>query len=57
MAEKAKHTDTKDKGSFTKGKAEAPRANDKERTKTVKDTAKTREAKASKGGRREREVK
>jgi hypothetical protein len=51
MAEKAQHGDKKDKGSFTKGKAEAPRAKDKERAKTVKDTAKTREAKASKGGR------
>ena len=47
MAERAKHTDSKDKGSFSKGKTEAPR----KRTNTVKDTAKTREAKRSKGGR------
>ena len=53
MVEKAKHSDSKDKGSFGKGKSEAP----KKRAATVKDTAKTREAKASKGGRRERETK
>jgi hypothetical protein len=53
MAERAKHTDSKDKGKFSYGKKEAPR-------KTVtqpKDTAKTREAKRSKGGDRERETK
>ena len=53
MTEKAQHGSAKDKGSFGKGKSEAPR---KGRPKTA-DTAKTREAKASKGGRREREVK
>jgi len=47
MVEKAKHDDPKDKGSFGKGKSEAP----KKKTGTVKDTAKTREAKRSKGGR------
>ena len=47
MTEKAKHTDSKDKGSFSKGKTEAPR----KKTPTVKETAKTREAKSSKGGR------
>jgi hypothetical protein len=47
MAERAKHNDKKDQGSFGKGKGEAP----KKRTTTVKDTAKTREAKRSKGGR------
>ena len=54
MAERAKHDSRKDQGSFRKGDREAPRA--KGKSSTVKDTAKTREAKASKGGRREREV-
>ena len=54
MAEKAQHSDSKDKGSFSKGKKDVPKAG---RPSTVKDTAKTREAKASKGGRRERETK
>ena len=53
MAERAKHDDSKDQKSFSKGDKEAPR----KRTSTVKETAKTREAKASKGGRRERETK
>jgi hypothetical protein len=53
MAERAQHNSSKDKGSFSKGKKEAPRKS----TSTVKDTAKTREAKRSKGGHREREVK
>jgi hypothetical protein len=53
MAEKAKHDSKKDQGSFGRGKSEAPR----KKVATVKDTAKTREAKASKGGRRERETK
>ena len=53
MAEKAKHTDPKDKSKFAHGKTEAPRKS----TPAAKDTAKTREAKASKGGRRERETK
>ena len=53
MAEKAKHTDPKDRSKFAAGKKEAPRKT----TTAVKDTAKTREAKASKGGRRERETK
>jgi len=48
MTEKAQHTDSKDKGSFGKGKKEAPRH---AAPKSVKDTAKTREAKRSKGGR------
>jgi hypothetical protein len=47
MVEKAQHTDSKDKGSFSKGKAEAPR----KKVSSPKDTAKTREAKRSKGGR------
>lgn len=47
MTEKAKHTDSKDKGSFSKGKSEAPR----KKVSQPKETAKTREAKASKGGR------
>ena len=47
MAEKAQHDDPKDKGKFAYGKKEAPR----KKTATVKDTAKVREAKASKGGR------
>jgi hypothetical protein len=47
MVERAQHNDPKDKGSFGRGKKEAP----KKRTRTVKDNAKTREAKASKGGR------
>lgn len=50
MAEKAQHNDPKDKGKFSQGKKEAPR----KKTPTVKDTAKVREAKASKGGERER---
>ena len=53
MAEKAKHDSPKDKSKFTGGKTEAQRKT----STTVKDTAKTREAKASKGGRRERETK
>jgi hypothetical protein len=53
VTEKPQHNDRKDKGSFNKGDKEAPR----KRSATVKDTAKVREAKASKGGRREREVK
>lgn len=53
MAEKAQHNNPKDKGKFSHGKTEAP----KRKVATVKDTAKTREAKASKGGRRERETK
>jgi len=48
MAERAQHTDPKDKGSFSKGKKEAPKH---KAPSTVKDTAKTREAKRSKGGR------
>ena len=55
MAEKAQHNSGKDQASFRKGDKEAPRKGTK--TSTSKDTAKTREAKASKGGRREREVK
>ena len=55
MAERAQHSNKKDQSSFRKGDKEAPRAGGKSRT--TKDTAKTREAKASKGGRREREVK
>lgn len=51
MAERAKHDDPKDKGSFSKGRAEAP----KKKAGTVRDTAKTREAKRSKGGARERQ--
>ena len=54
MAERAKHSNSKDQSSFRKGDKEAPR---KGKSSTVKDTAKTREAKSSKGGRREREVK
>jgi hypothetical protein len=54
MAERAKHDSRKDQGSFRKGDKEAPRARGK--PATVKDTAKTREAKRSKGGRRERET-
>lgn len=50
MTEKAKHTDSKDKSKFSKGKGEAPRA----KGAFAKDTAKTREAKRSKGGHRER---
>lgn len=53
MAEKAQHNDRKDKGGFSRGKGEAP----KKKVATVKDTAKTREAKRSKGGQRERQVK
>jgi hypothetical protein len=52
MAERAKHDSAKDKRSFAKGDKEAPR---KGKPKAA-ETAKTREAKASKGGRREREV-
>ena len=47
MAENAKHTDKEDKKGFSKGKAEAP----KKKVNTPKDTAKTREAKRSTGGR------
>ena len=53
MAEKAKHDVKKDKGSFGKGKAEAP----VKKVSQPKDTAKTREAKRSKGGDRERVTK
>ena len=53
MAEKAKHDNPKDKGKFTYGKKEAPR----KAVTQPKDTAKTREAKKSKGGDRERIVK
>jgi hypothetical protein len=49
MADNAKHKDTQDKKGFSKGKTEAPR----KKTPTAKDTAKTREAKRSKGGQRE----
>ena len=52
MAEKAKHDDPKDRGKFAKGKTEAP----KKKVHQPKDTAKTREAKRSKGGDRERET-
>ena len=51
MAERAKHDDARDQSKFAKGKKEAP----KSRSSTVKDTAKTREAKRSKGGQRERQ--
>ena len=47
MAEKAKHTDKGDQKGFSKGKSEAPR----KKVNTPKDTAKTREAKRSTGGR------
>ena len=53
MADNPKHSNPKDKGSFGKGKSEAPR----KKVTQPKDTAKTREAKQSKGGAREREVK
>lgn len=53
MSERPQHNNPKDKGKFSAGRKEAPRR----KTATVKDTAKTREAKASKGGRRERETK
>ena len=53
MVDKAKHTDPKDKSKFAQGDKEAPRKG----VGAAKDTAKTREAKRSKGGRRERETK
>lgn len=53
MAEKAQHSSSKDKGKFSQGKKEAPR----KAVTQPKDTAKTREAKRSKGGDRERQVK
>lgn len=53
MAEKAQHDNSKDKGKFSFGKKEAPR----KKVVQPKDTAKTREAKASKGGQRERQTK
>lgn len=53
MAEKAKHDDKRDQSGFSKGKSEAPR----KKVSTPKDTAKTREAKKSKGGQRERQSK
>ena len=53
MAERAQHGNKKDQSSFRKGDKEVPRAG---KSSTVKDTAKTREAKRSKGGRRERET-
>jgi hypothetical protein len=54
VAERAKHDSAKDQKSFRKGDKEVPR---KGGASTVKDTAKTSEAKRSKGGRRERETK
>lgn len=53
MADDPKHKNKSDSRGFSKGKGEAPRKS----TPKAKDTAKTREAKASKGGRRERETK
>ena len=47
MVEKAKHNDPQDQKGFSKGKKEAPR----KKANTPKDTAKTREAKRSTGGR------
>jgi hypothetical protein len=50
MADDPKHRDKQDRKGFSKGKTEAP-------TKKInqpKETAKTREAKRSKGGSRER---
>ena len=55
MAAKKESFGGKQAPAFGKGKDEAPRKGTK--TSTAKDTAKTREAKASKGGHREREVK
>ena len=51
MAEKAQHNDPKDKGSFGKGKSDVKKSS---AGRTVKDTAKTAEAKRSKGGRERR---
>jgi len=45
MVEKAQHQDPQDKKGFSKGKTEAPR----KKVTQPKDTAKTREAKASRG--------
>lgn len=50
MADDPKHRNKKDQGKFGKGKGEAP----KKKINQPKDTAKTREAKRSKGGSRER---
>jgi hypothetical protein len=47
VAEKAQHTDKQDKKGFSKGKTEAP----KKKINQPKETAKTREAKKSTGGR------
>jgi hypothetical protein len=47
MADSAKHKDAQDKKGFSKGKTEAP----KKKVTQPKDTAKTREAKRSTGGR------
>jgi hypothetical protein len=53
MAEKAQHGNKRDQYSFGKGTSEPSKG----KAATVKDTAKTREAKRSKGGQRERQVK
>ena len=50
MADKPQHKDKQDKRGFSKGKEEAP----KEKVTQPKETAKTREAKRSKGGRERR---
>lgn len=47
MADSAKHKDKQDSKGFSKGKSEAPR----KKINTPKETAKTREARRSKGGR------
>jgi hypothetical protein len=47
MADNAKHNDRTDKSKFSKGKTEAPR----KKVPKPQDTAKTREAKRSTGGR------
>ena len=54
MAEKAKHTDPKDKGKFSHGKTEAPRKSTSRSPRTRPRPVRPRR---SKGGRRERETK